>query len=123
MNLDSIFDAALTKCDQAVENVMASKFRLRLRDGTNFDIKAIFDANLKSPTSENKNTIPFIAEYGALTVFNQRINRDLVYGSAVTTPLGERYVASVEYPDATTSLLILSLKSQGQTVSSNDNFL
>ena len=122
MSLDSIFDQALIKADQAVENTFTSQFTLRLKDGGNLDLKAIFDTNLEQPDDNYKHR-SLIAENGALTVLNNRIDKDLVYAASVVTPLGTRYVASVEYPDATTTLLILTTKPQSNTVAASDNFL
>lgn len=122
MNFDSLFDDAMRVADQAIENAMASEFRLELKDGSSLDIKAIFDTNLEQPDDNYKHR-SLIAENGALTVLNNRIDKDLVYAASVVTPLGTRYVASVEYPDATTTLLILTTKPQSNTVAASDNFL
>lgn len=122
MDFDSLFDDAMRVADQAVEDVMASEFRLLLRDGPNLDIKAIFDTNLEHLEDKNRPR-SLIVENGTLTVLNQRVDKDLVYAASVVTPLGTRYVASVEYPDATTTLLILTTKPQSNTVAASDNFL
>ncbi|HGZ7337202.1 hypothetical protein [Vibrio parahaemolyticus] len=122
MDFDSLFDDAMRVADQAVEDVMASEFRLLLRDGSNLDIKAIFDSKLM-PQESSTNHIAVIAEHGAFTVFNRRIEKQLVSGASVDTPLGKRHVADVLYPDETTSLLILSMKPNGKRVSPSDNFL
>ncbi|MGI9835675.1 hypothetical protein ACJPQX_20750 [Vibrio vulnificus] len=122
MDFDSLFDDAMRVADQAVEDVMASEFRLLLRDGSNLDIKAIFDTNLEHLEEKNRPR-SLIVENGTLTVLNQRVDKDLVYAASVVTSLGTRYVASVEYPDATTTLLILTTKPQSNTVAASDNFL
>ncbi|WP_182027503.1 hypothetical protein [Vibrio rotiferianus] len=122
MNFDSIFDKALRKADKATEDVLASEFELFLIDGTSLEIKAIFDSKLM-PQESNKNHGSVIAEHGALTILNRRIAKKLVCGASVDTPLGIRHIADVLYPDETTSLLILSMKPNGQRVSPNDNFL
>lgn len=122
MNFDSLFDDAMRVADQAIENAMASEFRLLLKDGSSLDIKAIFDSKLM-PQESSTNHIAVIAEHGAFTVFNRRIEKQLVSGASVDTPLGTRHVADVLYPDETTSLLILSIKPNGKRVSPSDNFL
>ena len=122
MEFDSIFNKAMKVADQAIESVMASEFHLLLRDGSSLDIKAIFDSNLM-PQGSNKNQNAVIAEHGALTILNRRIDKQLVYAASVGTPLGTRHIAEVLYPDETTTLLILSLKPNGKRVSPGDNFL
>ena len=109
MDFDSLFDDAMRVADQAVEDVMASEFRLLLRDGSSLDINAIFDAKLDS-SSRTENRPLFIAEEGALTVLNSRINKNLVEGASVQTELGERHVADVFYPEPNVSILILSTR-------------
>ncbi|ABU70950.1 hypothetical protein [Vibrio campbellii] len=122
MEFDSLFDEAMKCADFAIEGAMASEFRLLLRNGSSLDIKAIFDSKLMPEESSNTR-VAFIAEHGVLTVFNMRIEKQLVSGASVDTPLGTRHVSDVLYPDETTSLLILSMKPNGQRVSPNDNFL
>lgn len=122
MGFDSIFDDAMKVADQAIESAMASEFYLLLRDGSSLDIKAIFDSKLM-PQGSNKNQNAVIAEHGALTILNRRIDKQLVYAASVGTPLGIRHIAEVLYPDETTTLLILSLKPNGKRVSPGDNFL
>lgn len=108
MNLDSIFDQALEKADQVVENTFASQFTLQLKSGASLDLKAIFDSVLEvKPTSSKKSNSPIICEQGALTVLNQRVDDSLVEGATVETPIGKRTVYDVYYPDATTSILQL----------------
>ena len=124
MGFDSLFDNAMKVADQAIENVLTSEFKLLLRNGSSLDIKAIFDTNLEQTDDNDQYKYrSLIAENGALTVLNQRIERTQVYSASVVTPLGIKYVASVEYPDATTSLLILTTKQQSNAVTPNDNFL
>ncbi|MBD1559498.1 hypothetical protein HC752_21380 [Vibrio sp. S9_S30] len=122
MEFDSLFNEVMEMADQAIEDAMASKFRLLLRDGSNLDIKAIFDSKLM-PQENNESHASVIAEHGALTILNRRIAKKLVSGASVDTPLGTRHVADVLYPDETTSLLILSMKPNGKSVSPSDNFL
>ncbi|MCE3221693.1 hypothetical protein G5C64_23160 [Vibrio diabolicus] len=122
MEFDSLFDEAMKCADVAIEGAMASEFRLLLKSGSSLDIKAIFDSKLM-PEENSNARVAFIAEHGALTVFNMRIEKQLVTGASVDTPLGTRHVSDVLYPDETTSLLILSMKPNGQRVSPNDNFL
>ena len=108
MEFDSLFNEVMEMADQAIEDAMASKFRLLLRDGSNLDIKAIFDSVLEvKPTSSKKSNSPIICEQGALTVLNQRVDDSLVEGATVETPIGKRTVYDVYYPDATTSILQL----------------
>ncbi|MGI2002038.1 hypothetical protein [Shewanella frigidimarina] len=113
MDFNSVFDAAMIIGDLAIEKAMASKFRLQLKDGGNLDIKAIFDVKLE-PDNGRDNRAIFIAEEGALTVLNCRINKTQVEGASVQTPLGERHVADVFYPDATTSVIVLCTRSRGR---------
>ena len=121
MSFDSLFGDAMIIADQAIAGVFGTEFKLSLRDGSSLDINAIFDTS-QEQTGDNKYR-SLIAENGALTVLNQRIERTQIYSASVVTPLGTKYVASVEYPDATTSLLILTTKQQSNTVAPNDNFL
>ena len=108
MEFDSLFNEVMEMADQAIEDAMASKFRLLLRDGSNLDIKAIFDSVLEvKPSSSKKSNSPIICEQGALTVLNQRVDDSLVEGATVETPIGKRTVYDVYYPDATTSILQL----------------
>ncbi|MDC5718267.1 hypothetical protein [Vibrio europaeus] len=110
MEFDSLFNEVMEMADQAIEDAMASKFRLLLRDGSNLDIKAIFDSVLEvKPTSSKKSNSPIICEQGALTVLNQRVDDSLVEGATVETPIGKRTVYDVYYPDATTSILQLAI--------------
>ena len=121
MDFDSLFDDVMKVADQTIKNVFASEFKLLLRDGSSLGINAIFDTSLERSADNKYRSL--IAENGALTVLNQRIERTQIYSASVVTPLGTKYVASVEYPDATTSLLILTTKQQSNTVAPNDNFL
>lgn len=113
MGFDSLFDNAMRLADHAIENTMASEFRLQLRDGSSLDIKAIFDAKLE-PSASRDNRSMFIAEEGALTVLNRRIDKTLVEGACVQTELGERHIADVFYPEANTSVLVLSTRGRGR---------
>ena len=108
MELNSIFDEAMQVADEQIENAFASEFTLLLVTGTSLKVKAIFDAKLE-PTEHGL----YAAEEGALTVLNQRIDKKLVEGASVPTPLGERHVADVYYPDATTSILVLTVRGRG----------
>lgn len=119
MSFDSLFDNALKMADQVIEDVMASEFRLQLRDGTNLDIKAIFDAKYE-PANRSENRPIFIAEEGVLTVYQQRLDKRLIEGACVYTPLGARYVADVYYPEPKVSLIILT---QHGRSNHNGNFL
>lgn len=110
MEFDSLFNEAMEMADQAIEDAMASKFRLLLRDGSNLDIKAIFDAELELNSSgSKKNNTPIICEQGALTVLNHRVDSSIVEGATVETPIGKRTVYDVYYPDVTTSILKLAV--------------
>ena len=111
MDFDSIFDNAMLSADKVIEGVFASNFTLLLRDNTPLEIKAVFDSELEHKAS--KNAAPFMCEQGALTVFNQRIDKEKVKGAKVVTKLGSRVVVDVFYPDATTSVLQLSVDSRG----------
>ena len=91
---------------------MASEFHLSLRDGTNLDIKAIFDASLEY-SNKTENRPPFVAEDGALTVLNNRLDKKMIEGASTQTPLGVRHVADVFYPDYNTTIIILSERGAG----------
>ncbi len=109
MEFDSLFNEVMEMADQAIEDALASKFRLLLRDGSNLDIKAIFDAKLDA-SSRTESRPMFVAEEGALTVLNSRIDKSLVEGASVQTEIGERHIADVFYPEPNVSILILTIR-------------
>ena len=113
MTFDSLFDDAMKLADEAIERTMTSEFRLQLRDGSHLNVSAVFDAKLE-PASGRTNRSMFIAEEGALTVLNRRIDKALVEGACVQTELGERHIADVFYPEANTSVLVLSTRGRGR---------
>ena len=112
MSFDTLFNEAMEVADQAIEDAMTSKFSLLLRDGSSLDIKAIFDIKLDI-SSRAENRPMFVAEEGALTVFNRRIEKKLVDGARVQTSIGERHVSDVFYPDFNVSVLVLSNRRRG----------
>jgi len=121
MGFDSIFDDALNRAGQVIENTFASTFTLQKVSGENLDINAIFDSALE--ISKGKNSAPFICENGALTVLNQRLSREEYKGAKVKTELGDRVVSDVLYSDSTTSVLLLSIDSQGSKGANNGRFI
>lgn len=123
MSFDSLFDNAMKMADQAIENALASPFHLQRKGVKSVEIKAIFDSKLEYKGGDNSNITPFACEQGALTVLNQRINKDDVKGAVVATPIGERTVVDVFYPDATTSILKLSVTSEGSSGGHHGRFV
>ncbi len=112
MNLDSIFDRAMAQADSCIEKAMASKFTFELVTGESLELMAIFDTELKIK-SNDKQRLPMIFEEGALTVLNKRVDKK-IKGAIVETPVGERVVYDVFYPDHSTSILQLSVSSSDQ---------
>lgn len=107
MAFDSLFNAAMEIADHAIEDAMASEFCLLLRDGSNLHLKAIFDAKLEV-SSRSESRPMFVAEEGALTVLNKRLDKSLVEGASVMTTIGDRHIADVFYPEPNVSILILT---------------
>lgn len=121
MDFDSTFDDAMLSADKVIEGVFASNFTLLLVDNSGLELNAIFDSELEYKTS--KNAPPFMCEQGALTVLNQRIDKEKVKGAKVETKLGSRVVVDVFYPDATTSVLQLSVDSKGSGGAHHGGFI
>lgn len=121
MEFDSLFDDAMKMADEQIEGLFSKAFSLARKRGDAININAIFDGSLMM--QGGKNTPPFACEQGALTVLNQRINKDDVKGAVVATPIGERTVVDVFYPDATTSILKLSVTSEGSSGGHHGRFV
>ena len=121
MFFDNHFEQELKLADSVIETVFSSQFTLKLMNYESFEVKAIFDSELEYKTS--KNAPPFMCEQGALTVLNQRIDKEKVKGAKVETKLGSRVVVDVFYPDATTSVLQLSVDSKGSGGAHHGGFI
>jgi len=107
------FSALLFDADQAINAVMANGYQLALKNGGQLAIDAIWDSSLqeaKTPTgTSNPRGVRAASEQGVLTVLQNRLRREDVLGAAVDTPLGRRWVVDLDYPDATTTVLMLGL--------------
>ncbi|KFC09035.1 hypothetical protein GTGU_01227 [Trabulsiella guamensis ATCC 49490] len=118
MEFNNVFDSAIASADAAIMECMSSPFGLVLRTGDILNIKAIYDTELASAPGKkdvaSPRTIDVSLEHGALTVLGQRIDRNLIAGAVVNTPQGEKAVGGVLYPDATTTLIVLTVKGGDQ---------
>lgn len=100
---------------------MASKFTFELVTSESLELMAIFDTELKVK-SNDKQRVPMIFEEGALTVLNKRVDKK-IKGARVATPVGERVVYDVFYPDHSTSILQLSVSSSDQRGAYDGQFI
>lgn len=112
MNSDP-FSALLADADQAINEVMGSRYQLTLKTGGQLEIVAIWDTSLqetKVPTgTSNPRGVRAASEQGVLTVLQNRLRREDVMGAAVDTPIGRRWIVDLDYSDATTTVLMLGL--------------
>jgi hypothetical protein len=110
---DSLFDKAMRKADSHIEGRMANPFTLQLRGGGVMNILAVYDTELALASgktdSQNPRPVSTSFEHGVLTVLNQRVDRDVIAGARVSTPLGERVIGPVSYHDRTTTIIELTL--------------
>lgn len=112
MNSDP-FSAYLATADDAINSAMANVYVLHLPTGRDLDITAIWDSSQQeakgSAGANNPRQVRAVSDYGALTVLQNRLSRDLVVGAVVDTPLGQRRVIDLDYLDETTTVLQLGL--------------
>lgn len=109
----SRFERALARGDARLNGALSSPYQLALKSGGQLEIEAIWDSSLqeaKTPTgTNNPRGVRAASEQGVLTVLQNRLRREDVMGAAVDTPLGTRWVVDLDYPDATTTVLMLGL--------------
>jgi len=108
MNSDP-FSALLFDADRAINAAMANHYQLALKSGGQLEIEAIWDSSLQEAKTPNPRGVRAASEQGVLTVLQNRLRREDVMGAAVDTPLGTRWVVDLDYPDATTTVLMLGL--------------
>ena len=112
MNSDP-FSALLFDADRAINAAMANHYQLALKSGGQLEIEAIWDSSLQEAKTatgtNNPRGVRAASEQGVLTVLQNRLRREDVMGAAVDTPLGTRWVVDLDYPDATTTVLMLGL--------------
>lgn len=112
----SRFDRLTVRLDARVNAAMAKDYQLVLKSGSILPLQAIFDTQqqeARSPTGQsNPRAVRAVCEAGTLTVLGHRLNRSDVMGAKVTTPLGPRIVADVDYPDEYSTQLILGQDGQ-----------
>ncbi|MGL5370794.1 MAG: hypothetical protein ACRDBF_07185 [Plesiomonas shigelloides] len=111
--LDALFDDAMKMADEAIMDNMSVPFILELRDGCSLTINGIYDTQLSVATGSGSSNAPrpfdAMFEHGLLTVLGVRLERRLVFGAAVDTAQGRRVIADINYPDATSTVLVLGL--------------
>ena len=109
----SRFERALVRGDARINGALSTPYLLTLKGGSQMAITAIWDSSLqeaKTPTgTSNPRGVRAASEQGVLTVLQNRLRREDVMGAAVDTPLGIRWVVDLDYPDATTTVLMLGL--------------
>lgn len=107
------FSDLLADADQAINEVMASRYQLALKTGGQLEIDAIWDSSLqeaKTPTgTSNPRGVRAASDQGVLTVLQNRLSREDVLGAAVDTPIGRRWIVDLDYSDASTTVLMLGL--------------
>lgn len=113
---DDLFSELVELADEAINATMARQFELVLKSGAILPLQAIFDTQqqeARSPTGQsNTRAVRAVCESGSLTVLGLRLTRSDVLGAKVATPLGQRLVADVDYPDEYSTLLILGQDGQ-----------
>jgi hypothetical protein len=119
---DSLFDEYSAEMNTNLEEVLASEFTLELTNGDSLPIKASFDTSYTPPT-RGDNIPMFLAEEGVLSVYTSRLEKDLVLGAKVNTPMGVQYIANVFYPDKTETTLVLGKAGANPQGTDYGNFL
>ena len=110
------FSELVELADEAINATMSRQFDLTLKSGSILPLQAIFDTQqqeARSPTGQsNTRAVRAVCEAGTLTVLGHRLNRSDVMGAKVTTPIGPRIVADVDYPDEYSTQLLLGQDGQ-----------